>query len=99
MVGLCLVPVAACLRTAFWISEDYLEPIEECVGIRHFVTHAARRILHRAAPQTERGMVVIDDHWQTNVKGVYAVGDCVRGPMLAHKGEEEGVKLVPGGQR
>jgi len=44
--------------------------------------------------KTERGMVVIDDHWQTNVKGVYAVGDCVRGPMLAHKGEEEGVKLV-----
>jgi dihydrolipoamide dehydrogenase len=42
----------------------------------------------------ERGQVVIDDHFQTNVPGVYAIGDVVRGPMLAHKGEDEGVALA-----
>ena len=39
----------------------------------------------------ERGFVIVDDECRTHVKGVYAVGDCVRGPMLAHKGSEEGV--------
>jgi len=39
----------------------------------------------------ERGFIVVDDECRTRVKGVYAVGDCVRGPMLAHKGSEEGV--------
>ena len=42
----------------------------------------------------ERGQVVIDDHFRTNVPGVYAIGDVVRGPMLAHKGEDEGVALA-----
>ena len=39
----------------------------------------------------ERGFIEVNDECRTNVKGVYAVGDCVRGPMLAHKGSEEGV--------
>ena len=39
----------------------------------------------------ERGRVKIDAHFATNVPGLYAVGDLVRGPMLAHKAEEEGV--------
>ncbi|MBT8092832.1 MAG: dihydrolipoyl dehydrogenase [Gammaproteobacteria bacterium] len=39
----------------------------------------------------ERGFIVVDDECRTRVQGVYAVGDCVRGPMLAHKGSEEGV--------
>lgn len=39
----------------------------------------------------ERGFIVVDEECRTRVKGVYAVGDCVRGPMLAHKGSEEGV--------
>ena len=42
----------------------------------------------------ERGQVVIDAHFATNVKGVYAIGDVVRGPMLAHKAEDEGVALA-----
>jgi dihydrolipoamide dehydrogenase len=42
----------------------------------------------------ERGQVVIDAHFKTNVPGVYAIGDVVRGPMLAHKGEDEGVALA-----
>jgi dihydrolipoamide dehydrogenase len=42
----------------------------------------------------ERGQIVIDAHYQTNVPGIYAIGDVVRGPMLAHKGEDEGVALA-----
>ncbi|HLT91941.1 MAG TPA: dihydrolipoyl dehydrogenase [Woeseiaceae bacterium] len=39
----------------------------------------------------ERGFIPVDDGCRTRVKGVYAIGDCVRGPMLAHKASEEGV--------
>lgn len=39
----------------------------------------------------ERGFIEVDDECRTRVKGVFAIGDCVRGPMLAHKGSEEGV--------
>jgi dihydrolipoamide dehydrogenase len=42
----------------------------------------------------ERGQVVIDGHFATNVPGIYAIGDVVRGPMLAHKAEDEGVALA-----
>ncbi len=41
-----------------------------------------------------RGRVEIDDHFQTSVKGIYAIGDVVRGAMLAHKAEDEGVVLA-----
>jgi dihydrolipoamide dehydrogenase len=42
----------------------------------------------------ERGMVVVDGDCKTNLPGVWAVGDVVRGPMLAHKAEEEGVAVA-----
>ena len=42
----------------------------------------------------ERGLINVDDHCATNVPGVYAIGDVVRGPMLAHKGSEEGVMVA-----
>ena len=42
----------------------------------------------------ERGRVVVDEHCWTGVEGVWAVGDCVRGPMLAHKGSEEGIAVA-----
>jgi dihydrolipoamide dehydrogenase len=38
----------------------------------------------------ERKRVIVDGHFQTNVKGIYAIGDVIAGPMLAHKAEEEG---------
>jgi len=40
------------------------------------------------------GRITIDDHFQTGIPGIYAVGDIVDGPMLAHKAEEEGVAAV-----
>jgi len=42
----------------------------------------------------ERGFVPVDGHCATTVPGIWAVGDCVRGPMLAHKAEEEGVAVA-----
>ncbi|MBT5571991.1 MAG: dihydrolipoyl dehydrogenase [Alphaproteobacteria bacterium] len=39
----------------------------------------------------ERGFIEIDANFQTNVEGIFAIGDCVPGPMLAHKAEDEGV--------
>jgi len=42
----------------------------------------------------ERGAIVVDDHCKTSLPGVWAVGDVVRGPMLAHKAEEEGVAVA-----
>ena len=42
----------------------------------------------------ERGAIVVDDACRTNLPGVWAVGDVVRGPMLAHKAEEEGVAVA-----
>jgi len=42
----------------------------------------------------ERGRVSVDAHFQTNVSGIYAIGDAIRGPMLAHKAEDEGVAVA-----
>jgi dihydrolipoamide dehydrogenase len=42
----------------------------------------------------DRGFVAVDDQCRTNVAGVWAIGDVVRGPMLAHKAEEEGVAVA-----
>lgn len=50
--------------------------------------------LEAVGVELERGRVKIDHHFQTNVPGIYAIGDVVEGPMLAHKAEEEGVALA-----
>jgi dihydrolipoamide dehydrogenase len=42
----------------------------------------------------ERGMIAVNDHLETNVPGIFAIGDVVRGAMLAHKAEEEGVLVA-----
>jgi dihydrolipoamide dehydrogenase len=43
---------------------------------------------------TERGRIAVNDRWQTSLPGVYAIGDVVDGPMLAHKAHEEGVAVA-----
>jgi dihydrolipoamide dehydrogenase len=50
--------------------------------------------LEAAGVATERGRVTIGPHFETNVPGIYAIGDVVRGPMLAHKAEDEGVAVA-----
>jgi dihydrolipoamide dehydrogenase len=41
-----------------------------------------------------RGVIQVDDRFQTSVPGIFAIGDCVPGPMLAHKAEEDGIVCV-----
>ena len=47
-----------------------------------------------ALPLDARGFIDVDEHCRTRSDGIWAVGDCVRGPMLAHKGKEEGVMVA-----
>jgi dihydrolipoamide dehydrogenase len=42
----------------------------------------------------DRGRVVVDAHLQSNLKGIFAIGDVIAGPMLAHKAEEEGTAVA-----
>ena len=42
----------------------------------------------------EKGQIEVNDHLQTNIKNIYAIGDVIRGAMLAHKAEEEGVLVA-----
>jgi dihydrolipoamide dehydrogenase len=44
--------------------------------------------------EMERGMVKTDAQWRTNIAGIYAIGDVVAGPMLAHKAEDEGMAVA-----
>jgi len=44
--------------------------------------------------QDDAGRIKVDAHFQTNIAGIYAIGDVIAGPMLAHKAEEEGVALA-----
>ena len=50
--------------------------------------------LEAAGVETERGMVKTDAQWRTNVPGIYAIGDVIAGPMLAHKAEDEGMAVA-----
>jgi dihydrolipoamide dehydrogenase len=42
----------------------------------------------------QKGRIVVDDHYKTSAEGIYAIGDVIHGPMLAHKAEEEGVAVA-----
>jgi dihydrolipoamide dehydrogenase len=50
--------------------------------------------LDTAGVKTENGFIKVDDQLRTNVEGIYAIGDCARAPLLAHKASHEGIKLV-----
>lgn len=50
--------------------------------------------LEKAGVKTDRGAIVVDDLCRTNVEGVYAIGDCGRAPLLAHKASHEGIAVV-----
>ncbi len=50
--------------------------------------------LEELGVEMDRGMVKTDDHWKTNIDGIYAIGDVIAGPMLAHKAEDEGMAVA-----
>lgn len=50
--------------------------------------------LEQVGVKTDKGLVVVDDYYRTNVPGVYAIGDIVKGPALAHVASAEGITCV-----
>lgn len=59
-----------------------------CIGRRPYTKGLG---LEAVGVETDKRGFVLTDHFKTNVAGIYAVGDCTHGPMLAHKAEDEGV--------
>lgn len=59
-----------------------------CIGRRPYTTGLG---LETVGVETDKRGFILTDHFKTNVAGIYAVGDCTHGPMLAHKAEDEGV--------
>ncbi len=73
-------------------SEERFDKLIVCVGRRAY----SEKLLgdDSGIKLTERGLIDVDDQCKTNLDGVYAIGDLVRGPMLAHKASEEGIMAV-----
>ncbi len=62
------------------------------IGRRAYTDHVG--LQEAGVALDDRGRVQVDAHYATNVPGIYAIGDVIAGPMLAHKAEEEGVALA-----
>lgn len=60
-----------------------------CIGRRPYTENLG--LTEAGVKLDERGRILIDAHFRTNVEGIYAIGDVIPGPMLAHKAEEDGV--------
>ncbi len=63
-----------------------------CIGRRPYTQNLG--LTEAGVTLNDRGRIVVDEHFRTNVEGVYAVGDVIEGPMLAHKAEEDAVAAV-----
>jgi len=63
-----------------------------CVGRRPYTEGVGLEAVGVA--RDEHGRVLVDDGFATNIPGIYAIGDVIRGPMLAHKAEEEGIAIA-----
>lgn len=64
------------------------ETVLVCIGRRPYTQGLG---LEGAGVKTDKRGFIETDHWKTGVPGIWAIGDCTTGPMLAHKAEEEGV--------
>lgn len=73
-------------------QQEVFDQLIVCVGRRPFTEHLLAE--DSGVNLDERGSIFVDDHCATNAPGVWAIGDLVRGPMLAHKGSEEGVMVA-----
>lgn len=73
-------------------TEQRFDKLIVCVGRRAY----SEKLLGEDSgiQLTERGLIDVNDQCKTNLDGVYAIGDLVRGPMLAHKASEEGIMAV-----
>lgn len=75
-------------------QEQILEVDKLIVAIGRIPSTAGLGVQENGLQVDERGFVVVDQYCRTNLVNVYAVGDVVRGPMLAHKASEEGVAVA-----
>ncbi|MBI5811346.1 MAG: dihydrolipoyl dehydrogenase [Deinococcota bacterium] len=96
------------IRTGMKVTRGYVKDGKGVVEVETGETFVAEKVLLAASriPNTdglglesvgislERGRIPINAHWQTQVPNIYAIGDVVAGPMLAHKAEEEGVAVA-----
>lgn len=96
------------IRTGMKVTRGYVKDGKGVVEVEPGETFVAEKVLLAASriPNTdglglesvgitlERGRIPINAHWQTQVPNIYAIGDVVSGPMLAHKAEEEGVAVA-----
>eukprot|EP00834_Sanchytrium_tribonematis_P007368 NODE_656_length_4979_cov_1.014754.p1 type:complete len:473 gc:universal NODE_656_length_4979_cov_1.014754:3725-2307(-) len=72
-------------------SSVYGDVILLATGRRAFTDNLK---LENAGLKTEKGKIEVNEHFQTNSKNIYAIGDVIKGPMLAHKAEEEGIAVA-----
>ncbi len=73
-------------------QQEVFDKLIVCVGRRPYTENLLAE--DSGVNLDERGSIFVDDYCATNAPGVWAVGDLVRGPMLAHKGSEEGVMVA-----
>jgi dihydrolipoamide dehydrogenase len=72
--------------------QETFDKVIVCVGRRPFTDGLLAD--DAGIKTTDRGFIEVDDHCFTGVEGIWAIGDVVRGPMLAHKSSEEGVMVA-----
>ncbi|GGL52773.1 dihydrolipoyl dehydrogenase [Wenxinia marina] len=75
-------------------SEQTLEADAVLVSTGRKPFHDGLGLTELGVELTERGQIKVDAHYATSAKGIYAIGDAIPGPMLAHKAEDEGVAIA-----
>src|SRR3546814_7527561 len=87
MVALPLEPADGCtaeqMKAVVVLGAIGRRPVTEGLGLKEL-----------GVAINNRGFIQVDENFQTSVEGLYAIGDCIPGPMLAHKAEEDGVVAV-----
>jgi dihydrolipoamide dehydrogenase len=84
-------------KTTATVEVDGLEPLKcdrVLVAVGRVPYHEGLGLDAVGIQPDNRGRIAVDDHFRTSADGVYAIGDCIAGPMLAHKAEEEGVAVA-----
>ena len=79
------------IKTAEGLKEMQVDVVLSAVGVQ---TNLENLGLETLGVKTDKGKVLVDDFYQTNVKGVYAIGDIVKGQSLAHVASAEGIICV-----
>ncbi|HEV8647475.1 MAG TPA: dihydrolipoyl dehydrogenase [Burkholderiales bacterium] len=96
------VKIGAVKTSKKGVTVEYVDPVDEQKSEYDVLVVAVGRAPQSASLGAEivglkldsQGFIEVDDHCRTNLASVYAIGDVVRGPMLAHKSSEEGVAVA-----